>query len=71
MKNIVGKVIAFVVAAIFALLILILPFCISNELYQAGRVYVWLVAFPTLAFFYVATMTYLNSKMKQLKVKSM
>ena len=53
-------------AAFFALMLLILPFCIDDELYQTGRVYVWLGAFPTLALFYIATMTYLNSKMKQL-----
>ena len=66
MRNLVAKIGAVVAAVIFGLLELVLPFCIDEDIYQKGRLYVWLISFPTLAVFYTITMVYLNSKMRQL-----
>ena len=66
MRKLVAKIGAVVAAIIFGLLELVLPFCIDEDKYQRGRLYVWMFSLPTLAVFYTITMIYLNSKMRKL-----
>ena len=66
MRKLVAKIGAVVAAIIFCLLELVLPFCIDEDKYQRGRLYVWMFSLPTLAIFYTITMIFLDSKMRQL-----